>query len=388
MSVTYGGGMAIDVPSTADLAELTQHRGPGCISIYVASTWSRTGAARTSIVHDTEAARTALRSAANEALTQLAEVELDRAHRDRISRAVADLDRDRDFWLTQARTAAVFVSPETTRTFRLMNELPQHTAVGDRFDIGPLVRATTFAHDGYVLAVTEGDVRLVHLTPEATSQRIDLPTLPADAAETLTTTVTGGRADRRRADGALGPKVEQRRYCSIVQDAVLDAIGDAHTPLVLAAASDLDPAYREINTYRGLLEQGIGANPSAMSLDDLEARGRAVLEEHFEADLAAWRKEFGSLRSNGRGSSQLSDVARAATSGMVDTLLFDLEWNGEGRVDEAGGITIAEEPGPTTYGLLDEVAVRVLRNGGTVKAVRRADLPDDTPLAATYRFAP
>lgn len=380
--------MSIDIPSTEDFAELTGHRHPGCVSIYVASTWSRTGAARTSIVHDTEAARTALRSAANEALGQLADVDLDRAARDRISAAVAALDRDRDFWLTQARTAAVFVSPELTRTFRLMNELPQHTAVGDRFDVGPLVRATTFAHDGYVLALTEGDVRLVHLTPDATSQRIDLPTLPADAAEALTRTATGGRADRRRADGALGPKVEQRRYCSIVQDAVLEAIGRADVPLVLAASADLDPAYREINTHRGLLERGIDANPSSLSLDDLETRGRAVLEEHFAAELAAWRRDFGTLRSNGRASSQLSDVARAATAGQVDTLLFDLEWNVEGQIDEAGALTVADDPGPATYGLLDEVAVRTLRHGGTVKAVRRADLPDDTPVAATFRFTP
>src|SRR5690606_1872429 len=121
--------------------------------------------------------------------------------------------------------------------------------------------------------------------------------------------------------------------CSIVQDAVLEAIGRADVPLVLAASANLDPAYREINTHRGLLERGIDANPSSLSLDDLETRGRAVLEEYFAAELAAWRRDFGTLRSNGRASSQLSDVARAATAGQVDTLLFDLEWNVEGQID-------------------------------------------------------
>ena len=52
---------------------------------------------------------------------------------------------------------------------------------------------------------------------------------------------------------------------------------------------------------------------------------------------------------------------------------------------QGGTITIAREPGPTTYGLVDETAVRVLRTGGTVKAVRREDLPDDSPVAATFR---
>ena len=33
----------------------------------------------------------------------------------------------------------------------------------------------------------------------------------------------------------------------------------------------------------------------------------------------------------------------------------------------------------------DEVAARVLRTGGTVKAVRSADLPDGALIAATFR---
>jgi len=35
--------------------------------------------------------------------------------------------------------------------------------------------------------------------------------------------------------------------------------------------------------------------------------------------------------------------------------------------------------------LVDEIAARVLRTGGTVKAVRSDDLPDDSPVAATFR---
>lgn len=372
--------MTIDVVSAADLAELTQHRHPASVSLYAASG----GAGRSRVAHDPEAAQVALRSAANAALTQLAEAGVARTDRDAIGSAIEALERDRAFWGTQARTVAVFAAPGTVRAFRLRNELPQRSGVGDRFDVGPLVRATTFGHRGYVLALTVGDVRLLALEADATSSTLDLG-IPDDAADVFDTATNGGRLDRHSADGALGPKVEQRRYCAIVQDAVLAAIGDARDPLVLAAAADLGPAYREVNTYPGLLEHGIDANPASLDQDELARRGRAVLEEHGEAELSAWREQFGTLETNGRASAQLSDVARAASTGLVDTLLFDLEADGEGTIDEAGTIAFADEPGPTTYAIVDEIAARVLRMGGTARAVRRGDLPSDSPVAATFR---
>jgi hypothetical protein len=377
--------MSIDIPTREDFVELSQHRNDGSVSLYLGA---GAGGDSQRIVRDTEAARLALRSATTKALSQLDDIGVAKADRDSISDAVESLERDRNFWGSPAHTIAVFVSPEVIRAFRLRNELPAHTAVGDRFDIGPLLRATTFGHNCYVLAVTEGDVRLLVLGADASSKQIELPGLPDDVADALDTTVTDGRFDRRRADGALGPKIEQRRYCSAVQSAVLDVIGDSGLPLILAASSDLEPAYREVNSYRGLLEQGIYANPSSLSLQELEKRGRELLEQHSDDELVSWREKFGTLQANGRASSQLSDVAKAASAGLVDTLLFDLASTEEGDIDEGGGITIANVPGPTTYGLVDEIAVRVLRTGGTVNAVRREDLPDNTSVAATFRNTP
>ncbi|WP_010202244.1 baeRF11 domain-containing protein [Salinibacterium sp. PAMC 21357] len=376
--------MGIDIPTREGFVELSQQRNDGSVSLYLGS---GAGDSSPPIGRDSDVARLALRSAATAALAQLTKIDLDSAERQKISESLESLDNDRDFWETPARSIAVFVSPENMRAFRLRNELPNHTAVGDRFDIGPLLRATSFTHSGYVLAVTEGDVRLLALHPDASIHLVDLPNLPADVAETLETTDTDGRFDRRRATGALGPKVEQRRYCSAVQDAVLDRIGDSALPLVLAASSDLEAAYREVNSYRGLLEHGIAANPSSLSASDLEKRGREAVKKHFDDELASWRESFGTMRANGHASSQLTDVARAASAGLVDTLLFDLASVEEGSIDESGAVTFAAEPSPTTYGLVDEIAVRVLRTGGTVRAVRLEDLPDDKPVAAIFRGA-
>lgn len=378
--------MTITIPTPKQLSELTKHRNVASVSIYIASPATGGGESRSPIGQDPEPAQLALRSAANKAYAELQAAGVSQADQKKIQGHVLELLDDRTFWATPARSIAVFISPDEVFTFRLMNELPQYSAVGDRYDIGPLLRAITFGHSGYVLAVTVGDVRLTYLSPDASYHQVDLPTLPEDASEVFEKRVTTGRFSRHRADGTLGPKVEQKRYCSIVQDAVKDVIEESHVPLVLAAAADLEPAYREINTYKSLLKKGIDANPTSLSIEDLAKRGREILDKHFEEKLEAWRERFGSLRANGSASTQLSDVARSATAGQVDTLYFDLEFMDEGSIDEQGVISFAETAGPETYGLIDEIASRVLLTGGTVKAVRRQDLPDsDSPVAATFR---
>lgn len=198
--------------------------------------------------------------------------------------------------------------------------------------------------------------------------------------------VNEGRLDQRRAEGATGQRIEQQRYSRLVQDAVLRQIGGSTLPMILAASRDLEPAYRVVNTYSGLLELGIDAHPESLTTDDLEARARAILDEHYAQELADWRERFGTQRSNGLATSQLNEVARAATSSAVEELLFDMDSTLEGSVDEVGVVHSVAEPGPTSYGVVDEIAVRVLRSGGTVKAVRSGDLPDDTPVAAMLRY--
>lgn len=379
--------MSINIPTQEDLSQLTKLRNAASVTLYIASSSNGSQTNRAPVAQDPEAAQVALRSAANQALRELKDANISQADRESINATITELDNDRGFWNTPARSVAVFASPQHSAAFRLMNELPQHVATGDRYDIGPLLRATTFEHNGYVLALTEGDVRLLYLDSNATSKVIALDTLPDDAAEALERTVTTGRFNRHRADGTLGPKTEQKRYCTIVQEAVLNAINVPDAPLVLASSEDLEPAYREINTYPGLLPKGIQANPSSLSLEELQERGRRVLDQHFAQELSNWREAFGTKRANGHASAQLSDIARAATQGLVDTFFFDLENNDEGSIDEGGAINFADSAGHHSYGIIDEIAARVLQTGGTVRAVRGEDLPDDSPVAATFRAA-
>lgn len=374
---TYREGMRAIPPSPDDLQTLSDHRDDASVSIYLESS---------PLPSEHQRVKLALKNAVTDAVRQLDGTDIGAGRVGELRERLEQLADDREFWQHQSRGIALFASPDSLRSFRVFSRLTGLTAVGDRFDIGPLLRSVSFENGGYVLALTEGSIRLIEVSAEARPVDVELTGLPDDLHTVLEYASNEGQADRQRARGATGESIERQRYCRIVQGAVLAAIGDSELPLILAASRELEPAYREINDHDGLLSRGIDVHPGSLDVDDLESRARAILDEHYAEKLTVWREQFGTHRSNGRATSRIAEVAHAATVGAVEELLFDMDDTREGSIDEDGIVHAAEEAGPTTYGLIDEIAVRVLRNGGTVRAVRNRDLLDGSPVAAVLRY--
>jgi hypothetical protein len=105
--------------------------------------------------------------------------------------------------------------------------------------------------------------------------------------------------------------------------------------------------------------------------------------------LKAIQDTYALRASQRRASADIADVARAATYGLVDTVLVDIDEVVPGRIDaEIGAVSFDDADDAVTYGVVDEIARRVWLNGGRVLAVRRDDIPGKGSVAAILRFAP
>lgn len=364
-----------DIPDTVHLLDLIDHRDEASVTITLGSS---------PMPQDHERVKIALRNAIDEAERQLAEKSLPRGDGALVLDPLRALLRDDEFWLAQSRSLVILAAPTRFETFRLANTVADHTAVGDRFDTGSLLRAVAFPHRAFAVTLTQGGASLREFGPDhrPTEHALDLPD---DHALMMERTTTGGRFDRQRADGTTGDRIERERYARAAQDAVV-AIVPEDVPLILAASTDLEPAYRAVNTHPLLLEQGIEAHPESLDEQTLSDRLREILDAHYAAGLDRWRERFGALRSEGRATSRLDEAAAASSAAAVESLHFDMDATDEGSIDELGHVRPATEPGPGTYALVDEIAARVLRGGGEVRAVRGDDLPGDSPVAAILRF--
>ena len=367
-----------DMPTRAQVDRLLDGREPASVSIYLP----------TDPVSDGEAERIELRNLGSEAERQLAEAGTAKSEIAAVADAIADLADDAELWRYQARSLAVFVTPESSVTFRLPNHLLPLVEVSDRFHVKPLLRAVTFPQVALVLALAQGSVRVVEITADVDPEPVDVPGLPRDVASSVGKASIRDRSPSRRLQGAEGQKVRMRQFARQVDQALRPLLGGLGVPLILAAAEPLESIYRSVSTYPLLAGPGISGNPEAMSDAELAEAARRVLDELNAASLRDVLELYRRRESESRAAADLAVVARAATFGAIDTVLVDIDQSVPGMIDEqTGAIELSDADDAVNYGVVDEIARRVWRTGGTVLAVRREDVPGDGPAAAILRYA-
>jgi hypothetical protein len=368
----------VDLPTPADLDALASYRGDMAVSIYLPTT---------PVSQETTADRIALKNLARDALGQLAAVGADKARVADLEEHLDGLEEDDAFWAHQAHSLALFITPETLRSFRVPNALQPKVEVSDRFDITPLLRATTFGNVAYVLALSEGAVRLIDVSPGLPATTVKVPELPRDAASAVGKASVNNLSQNTRLSGGKGQKVLLGQYARQVDKALRPLLSGSDIPLILASTEPLLSIYRGLNTYPHLVEAVILGSPDKMTDGHLADQARGVLDSVYRAQIAALGETYHSLAKQGRASADVAQVARAASIGAVGTLLVNIDATLRGTVDEDGAITFADHASAQSYDLLGEIAGRVIRTGGRVLGVRQSDLPAAGPLAAMLRYA-
>jgi release factor family 11 len=368
-----------DVPTHAQLDRLLAAREPWSVSIYLPTSPSSRG----------EAERIELKNLEGEASRQLQEAGAPRAEAAAIAEELDDLIDDDEFWRYQARSLALFLTPTTSTTFRLANNLTSSVEVSDRFHLKPLLRAITFPHSAFLLALAQNSVRLLEIDPDLEPVEVAISDLPKDVASAAGKSSIRDPAPVGRIQGAEGRKTRMRQYARRIDEALRPLLSGLDLPLILAAAEPMASIYRSVNSYPHLLAAGLPGNPEAVSDGELAESARRVLDDVYATELRTTQETYMLRASQRRASSDIADVARAATYGLVDTVLVDIDEVVPGYVDEESGAVSFDEAGDAVnYGVVDEIARRVWLNGGRVLAVRRDDIPGKGSVAAILRYAP
>lgn len=369
----------VDTPTSQELKALSEERADACISIYLQTT---------PLTQDIEKARIAFGNQAKEALEQLSSSGFDKRRLSAMGEMLDDLAEDDEFWRVQAHALAVFVTADRTRTFRLASKVEPMVEVSDRFHLKPLMRATTFANAGFVLALAENSVRLVEVFSDLPAQEIAVPDLPKSAADALNVATLNDRSHRRRIAGSEGQKVRLAQYARIVDAAIRPILAGRDLPLLLAATEPLASIYRSVNSFPHLLRRTITSTDDRSSEGELAEAARPVLDEAYRDELREFNSRFEQRAGDGRAITDISDAARAATFGAIEVLLVDMDTSIAGTVDEeTGAVSFADNADASNYGVVDEIMGRAIRTGARVLSVRADDLPEGQHLAAVLRYA-
>ncbi|MGV6872836.1 baeRF11 domain-containing protein [Pseudochelatococcus sp. B33] len=367
----------VDIPSLAEIKALSELRADAVVSIYLPTT---------PVTQDIEASRIALGNLVKAAVGQLGESGFDKRRLAALQEQLDDLRADDAFWIYQANSLAIVATPDQLRTYRLANKLTEILEVSDRVHLKPLLRAVTFPHTAYVLSLSENNVRLIELSADLPAREVSVSNMPSDAASAVGRKTVNDSTIDQRGHSPGGQKTFLTQYSRKVDAALRPLLVGRSVPLILAATEPLASIYRSVASYPHLLAQGISASTDRWTLPEFTDAARPILDAHYAAQIDDLKALFAVRAGERRATTDVADTARAATFGQVDTLFADIDEIVHGTVDEATGEVHFGEEGPDTYGIVDEIAVRVLNSGGRVLAVRRADIPGEGSLAAILRF--
>lgn len=310
---------------------------------------------------------------------------------------------DAQFWNQALDGLAVFASPNFFRVVRLPHIVSNLSIVADSFHTKPLIRFLQTVDRYQVLGVSLHHIRLFEGNRNSLEEIELVPEVPRTISEALGDKFTlahtsvasyGGVGARsvpmRHGHGGKKDEVDtdQERYFRAVDRAIWEYYSKhSGLPLILAALPEHHYLFQKISHNSSLIAEGIEFNPDSLSIAQLRKLAWKAIRPNYESKLEAWREEFTNAHSEKIGSDDLVQVAQAAASGRVKTLLIESGRQIAGRLDAVTGrVELDDLRNPEVDDLLDDLGELVEKMKGQVQVVHSDWMPSKTGLAAIYRY--
>ncbi len=378
-----------------DLRTLVEPRPGPCLSIYRAT--ARAG-------REKQQGPIALKNALRMAEEQLVAGGMRSPQARDFLRPLQALIDDGGFWREQGDGLAVFCAPGFFRRYRLPAAFDDCLFIGSRFAVTQLVPLRADEGRFFILAFSEEEVRLLEATKygfRTVPLPAGLPRSMADALRydvpdkqrrfhTITNAGSPGRGHpiyHGQGTGIDDDKDRLLRYFRSLDHGLHPLLRDETAPLVLAAAEYYFPIYREVNTYPHLVDEGIPGSPQLSSDQELHSRGWQIVEPIFDHERQRAKVQFHNLMGTGRAADDVPEIVLAAHDGRVHYLFVPRRGRVWGTFDPATRqVETHDSPRPGDEDLLDRAVYDTIRNSGAVYVVDPAEMPDDVPAAATFRY--
>jgi hypothetical protein len=383
----------MNLPTKDELKTLLQNQSEPCISLYMPTH---------RVTPETKQDPIRFKNQIKMAEEQLKATGLRSSEAKKLLKPAKALIKDVPFWQYQADGLAAFISPVIFYHYRLPITLNELLVVTNRFHIKPLL--PLFSPEGwfYILALSQNAVRFFQCTRYSVKE-MEPENIPRNLNEALqyddpekqlqfhtrAPAMGGQRAAMFHGQGAGTDEAKKNilRYFQQIDHGLQNLLIKENAPLVLAGVDFLFPIFKEASSYPLLMAEGIPGNPENLKEETLHKQAWEIVEPCFLKTQEEAISQYRQLAGNGRTSNTLKEIIPKAYEGRIDVLFVAVgvqQWGvfdpGRYRVD------LHSEPEPADEDLLDFATVHSFLNGGTVYALRPEEMPEETPIAAIYRY--
>jgi Bacterial archaeo-eukaryotic release factor family 3 len=177
------------------------------------------------------------------------------------------------------------------------------------------------------------------------------------------------------------------RYFREVDTNLMHLIGGDSAPMVLAGVERNVGLYRQVSSYKSILDGFIEENPELDNPKHLHAAALAIVEPYFRETERIARQQFEKLGGTPRVSTDPAEIVTAAENGRIDSLFLIPGLQLWGRFDPTQNATeLHNQRQDGDSELASLAAEQTFLNGGAVFFCDKNQTPRKTPIAALLRY--
>jgi hypothetical protein len=302
------------------------------------------------------------------------------------------------FWQHNNTGLAIFITDDNFEYYRVPLDFREQVMVKDHFLITPLLPMISLEGTYCILALSQKNTRLLRCSRDAVSD-IALEDTPVSLDEFLKFDVnderhiqlhSGEGGERAIFHGHGGGDTDKRQiinYLKTVENAVTSILKRQHDPLLLMGVKKAVAEYRKVNHYKRLMDEAIIENPDPLSIEAINEKGWEIIESHFLQDMYDDIRKFADLRGSNKQSDNLTRVVEASHYGRVDSLFVPIGVQSWGWFDaENDTVHHSMEQQNGDHDLINMAAIQTLGQGGQVYALEKEDMPQQSSIAAIFRY--
>lgn len=313
-----------------------------------------------------------------------------------------DIAADKVFWNNVTEGLAILANKDNCVVYKLNREVEELAIVANNFHIKPLIRNFQSADNYHILGITRYDFNIY----EGNRYGIEMIELDEDTPKTLIEVLGDEYTDPhlesgRYSGGATGTpafhghggrkdeiEVDTERYFRYIDKFISDNFStEMKLPLILVALDEHQGEFRNLSKNDYLLDEKVSKDPEALPKEEIRELSWEAMEPIYIQKTKDLVERYGFQRSKFLGIDDLSEVARAALEGKIDTLMIEDGKIEAGRINRKNGeIERGQLDDPRFGDVIDDIGELALKSQAEVVVLPKDRMPSTTGIAAIFRY--
>lgn len=312
-----------------------------------------------------------------------------------------EIKEEKAFWNNTSAGIAVLASQHKCIVYHLHNPVKELAVVADSFHLKPLLQAFQSIENYQLLGLSRENFILyqgnrygfheIRIDPDTprTMQAVLGDQLSDSYLSHGSYAGTGG-STMYHGHGDAKEEIDKdtEKYFRYVDSFVLENYSKpSRLPLILVSLKEYHSEFRKLSNNPYLLEESISKSIESIETDDIQEKARVIIETIIQEKTHKLAESFAKAEAESLGSSDLEQVAKAASESRIETMLIEEDKIVPGNLDsQTGVIRFGDIDRPDHDDILDDLAELVLSGGGAVVILPKDKMPSTTGIAASYRY--